>query len=151
MKYQTIEKIFSKLDIQTVSFKIQITLLKNKNLLRESFELIQEIKKRVLPEGYIEFHTNLKNLHEKYCEHPSENVYVPRSETKHEFDKDVYDLKEANKEIIEKYVENERLFNEFLQESIEIPLYKYSLEDLPEDLDSFSKDELEMLFEFINN
>lgn len=152
MKYQTIDKIYNKISsIKNVSLKVQIALLKNKNLLREHFELVQEIRNRLFSEGYLEYHSELKSLYEKYCDQISENSYLPKKETKHEFDKDVYHLNEKYSETIKQYTEFEIIFNEFLQEDVKISFYKYSLEDLPEDLDSFSKDELEMLFEFINN
>lgn len=152
MKYQTIEKIYPTLDsIKSVSFKVQIILLKNKYLLKDSFELIQEIKSRIIPNGYIEYHTELKSLFVKYCDETKENTHLPRPETKHEFDKDTNDLKEKYKTVLSQYNINETLYLEFLQEDVEISLYKYSLDDLPDDMDSLSKDEIDVIFEFINN
>lgn len=152
MKYQTIEKIYLKLDsIKFVSFKVQMNLLKNKYLLKDLFELIQEIKNRVIPSGYIEYHSKLKSLFEKYCDISKENTYIPRPETKHEFDKDVSDLMEKNKQILDEFNINENLYLNFLQEDVPLNLYKYSLDDLPDDMDSLSKDEIEVIFEFINN
>lgn len=152
MKYQIIDKIYNKIStIKNVSLKVQITLLKNKNLLREHFDLIQEVKSRTFSEEYLEYHSELKSLYEKYCEKISENSYLPKKETKHEFDKDVYYLNEKYSEIIKKYTENEIIFNEFLQEDVKISFYKYSLEDLPDDLDGLLEDEIDVLFKFINN
>lgn len=152
MKYKTIEKIYPKLDtIRSISFNVQIALLKNKNLLREFYDLIQDIRKRVMPNGYAEYYMNLKNLYDKYCDETSDNMYTPKEGMKEQFEKEFHILLESNKDMLETFSRNEVIYKEFLQEDVQISFYKYSLDDLPDNLSEFEKEEIDLLFEFINN
>ena len=58
---------------------------------------------------------------------------------------------EDHKDLIISCKEKEFHFSNFLEEEIEIEFSKYTLEDLPEELEGFSKDQIEILFKFINN
>lgn len=152
MKYKTIEKIYPKLDtIKNVSFKIQIALLRNKSLLSASFELIQEIKKRIVSEEYMSFHTELTALYEKFCVRLPNGNYSPNENSKEEFENLYKELHNKFSKTLEEFEENEKLYKEFLQVNIEVSLIKYSLDELPDDLSCLNKDEIDVLFEFINN
>lgn len=152
MKYQTIENIYQKLDtIKNVSFKIQIALLKNKSLMGASFQLIQDIKKNVVSDSYMIYHKELMILYDKYCTRLSNGSYAPREECKETFVELYKNLNLQYSDVIQEFLENERLFKEFLNESVELPLITYSLDDLPDDLSCLNKDETDVLFEFINN
>lgn len=152
MKYQTIENIYQKLDtIKNVSFKIQIALLRNKSLMSASFQLIQDIKKKLVSDAYMIYHKELIALYDKNCTRLPNGSYTPREECKEEFLELYQNLNLQYSDVIQEFLENERLFKEFLNESVELPLITYSLDDLPDDLSCLNKDETDVLFEFINN
>lgn len=150
MKNKDIEKYFQQIDsIKSVSPKIQIVLLKNKFKMKEQFEFIQELKKSLFGEEYVFYITSLKRIYADYCEEISPNFFKPKS--KEDFDDAISKFNEDHKDLIISSKEKETAFNEFLEEEVEIEFSKYTLEDLPEDLEGFSEDQIELLFKFINN
>lgn len=150
MKNKLIEKYFQQIDsIKSVSPKVQIVLLKNKFKMKEQFELIQELKKSFFGEDYVFYITSLKQIYSEYCEETSPNIYKPKD--KEEFEKALSKFNEEHKDLIISSKEKEIVFGEFLEEDVEFVFSKYTLEDLPEDLEGFSEDQIELLFKFINN
>jgi hypothetical protein len=150
MKNKLIEKYFQQIDsIKSVSPKVQIVLLKNKFKMKDQFELIQELKKSFFGEDYVFYITSLKHIYSEYCEETSPNIYKPKD--KEEFEKALSKFNEENKDLIISSKEKEFVFGEFLEEDVDFVFSKYTLEDLPEDLEGFSEDQIELLFKFINN
>lgn len=150
MKNKLIEKYFQQIDsIKSVSPKVQIVLLKNKFKMKEQFELIQELKKSFFGEDYVYYITSLKQIYSEYCEETSPNIYKPKD--KEYFDNALSKFNEENKDLIISCKEKEAVFGEFLEENVDFVFSKYTLEDLPEDLEGFSEDQIELLFKFINN
>lgn len=150
MKLKDIEKYFQQIDsIKSVSPKVQIVLLKNKFKLKEQFELIQEIKKSLFGEDYVFYINSLKEIYTNYCEEKSPNYFIPKD--RNEFEKAMTKFNEDRKDLIISCKEKEFHFSNFLEEEVEIEFSKYTLEDLPEELEGYSKDQIEILFKFINN
>lgn len=150
MKNKDIEKHFNQIDsIKSVSPKTQIVLLKNKFKMKEQFEFIQDIKKSLFGQDYVFYINSLKKIYSDYCEEISPNFYKPKSKV--DFDKALSEFNEEHKDLIISSKEKEAAFNEFLEEDLKIEFGKYTLEDLPEDLEGFSEDQIELLFKFINN
>lgn len=150
MKLKDVEKYFQQIDsIKSVSPKVQIILLKNKFKLKEQFELIQEIKKSLFGEDYVFYINSLKEIYTNHCEEKSPNYFIPKD--RNQFEKAMAKFNEDRKDLIISCKEKEFHFSNFLEEEVEIEFSKYTLEDLPEELEGFSKDQIEILFKFINN
>lgn len=150
IKNKDLEKYFQQIDsIKGISSKVQIVLLKNKFKMKEQFELIQEIKKSLFGEDYVFYINSLKEIYSSCCEEVKPNYYVPKD--KETFEKEMSSFLEKNKDLVASVKERESEFAKFYEETLEIDFSKYSLEDLPEELEGFSETQIEILFKFINN
>lgn len=146
MKYRDIKKAIDALEkIKNIkNKKLALAIIKNKEILNNELKNIEKIKNDVHPD-YVHFENKRILLCETYCERDENNK--PIIETINGVSsfkiKDMETFSEKYKELLKEYdyvikdMERNKIeFEKFLDEEADIELKTVSIDDLPDDIDA---------------
>lgn len=128
------------------TIRFQYTLRKNLNVLEDEMKIIQEIKEKITtPSPEIEEYEKKRiTLCEEYCDKNEDNSpkkigsgreeqFVFSHDNKIILDSKMQELMEEYKEVLDKEIEEEKEFFNFIEEEIDVNLIKLKLSEMPLD------------------
>ena len=145
MEKQTVlilQNVLSEMKKLNAKPKFHYAVIKNLKILSAETEALEEFRKSLQVEGFAEFQRKELALLEEHSEKDEDgnpvrtgpNSFKVPKESEEALSKGRKLLQEENKDLIEKFAENQKAFDDVLKEEISLEFYKMNIDDLPENM-----------------
>jgi len=134
--------------------KFKYALKKNKDILKKEVEAIEEVRKTNCKrfEEFEQKRTELLKCSIEFNDYGSPvmsgpNMYRLKDDKKDEYNEKMKQLTEEYKDALDEREKELKAFSEFLNEEIEIDVFKFNNEDVPEEI---TQEQYDIIFKLIN-